>query len=104
MLKTLYAAAAGLALIAVTVPAAAAVNVRQLNQERRIDAGVRSGKLSPREARSLKNEQRLIAMQKARMKARHGGHLTRADKVRIHQHQDAANRRILKLKHNRARG
>ncbi len=105
MLKTLYAAAGALALLAVAVPSVAApVNVRQLNQERRIDAGVRSGKLTRHEARRLKNEQRLIAMQKARMKARHGGRLTRADKARIHAHQNAANRHILRLKHNGVRG
>lgn len=103
MLKTLYAAAGALALFAVAAPSVAAVNVRQLNQERRIDAGVRSGKLTRHEARVLKSEQRLIARQKARLKARHGGHLTRAQKARIHARQDAANRHIVRLKHNAAR-
>ncbi len=102
MLKILYAAAGAMALLAVATPSVAAVNVRQLNQERRIDAGVRSGKLTPYEARKLKSEQRLIARQKAAAKARHGGHLTRADKARIHGHQEAANRHIKRLKHNRA--
>ncbi len=102
MMKTLYAAAGALALFAVATPSVAAVNLRQLNQERRIDAGVRSGKLTRHEARKLKSEQRIIARQKAAAKARHGGRLTRADKARIHAHQDAANRHIKRLKHNAA--
>ena len=104
MKNLLRTAVTALGLLAVAAPATAAVNVRQLNQERRIDAGVRSGKLSPHEARKLKNEQRLIAIQKARMKARNGGHLTAAQKRLIHQRQDAADRHILRLKHNRVRG
>jgi len=104
MKQFIRAAAATIALLAVAAPAVAAVNVRQLNQERRIDAGVRSGKLTRHEAMRLKSEQRLIARQKAHMKARNGGHLTASQKRMIHQRQDAANRHILRLKHNGARG
>ena len=41
--------------------AAPVTNLRQLNQERRIDAGTRSGKLTRAEAARLKTEQRNIA-------------------------------------------
>jgi len=104
MNRTLTAIIAGLALTAVAAPASAAINARQLNQQRNIDAGLRSGKLTRHEAMRLKSEQRLIARQKAHMKARNGGHLTASQKRMIHQRQDAANRHILRLKHNGARG
>ena len=84
--------------------AQAAVNARQLNQQRRIDAGTRSGKLSPREAASLKAEQRSISNQEARMRARHHGHLTARDKQIIHARQERANHDILAKKHNARRG
>ena len=76
------------------------VNARQANQERRIDAGVRSGKLTPAEAARLKEEQRQITADEARMRAAHGGKLTEHDKRLIHARQDAANARILKSKDN----
>lgn len=78
----------------------AQVNARQLNQERRIDAGRRSGKLTAHEAMKLRGEQRSIRMMASRRRAMHGGHLTRHDKMVIHQHQAAANRDILREKHN----
>lgn len=86
--------------LAAPVLAAPAANLRQLNQERRIDAGVRSGKLTPHEAGVLRSQQRAIAVDKQRMKARHGGHLTRHDTAVIHARQRAANRRILMNKRN----
>lgn len=97
-----------LALATLAVGAAAEaqspVNVRQANQERRIDAGTRSGKLTRSEAARLKAEQRSIARLKADLKARHGGRLTAADKRLIHARQDAANRHILRQKHDTQRG
>lgn len=81
----------------------AAVNVRQLNQQRRIDAGKRSGKLSPREYATLKAEQRAIERRQAQLKARHGK-LTDADKREIAAMQDRADRHILSQKHDAQRG
>lgn len=86
------------------VSAAAPVNLRQINQERRIDAGTRSGKLTRAEAMRLKAQQREIAREEARMKARHGGHLTARDKRIIHARQEAANRAILRQKNDAQRG
>ncbi len=95
-------------LMALTMSAAAdaqsPVNARQLNQERRIDAGERSGKLTRTEAYRLKTEQRSIARLKARLKARHGGRLTAADKRLIHARQERANAHILSQKHDAQRG
>jgi len=99
---------AALALSAIGVGAAAEaqrpVNVRQANQERRIDAGVRSGKLTRREATALRTEQRSIARLRAQLKARHGGRLTEADKRLIRARQERANRNILVQKNDPQRG
>ena len=98
MNKTVTAIIAALSLAAVAAPAAAAVNARQLNQMRNIDAGVRSGKLTPREAATLRAEQRMIENTKHRLKA-HNGYGNR-DERRIHAMQDAAARHIDRLKFN----
>ena len=103
MNKPLFAAIAGLALLSVAAPAAAAVNARQLNQQRLIDAGVRSGKLTPHEASVLRNEQRSIERAKGMAKMRHNGRYTAAAERRIHAMQDAAERHIQRLKYNGAR-
>lgn len=87
-----------------TVQASAQLNVRQLNQERRIDAGERSGKLTRGEAARLDREQRAIKQRRAQLKARHGGHLTRRDKGEIKLMQERANVHILNQKHNGRRG
>ena len=100
-ISALMLAAIGLA---TATGAAAQTNLRQLNQERRIDAGVRSGKLAPGEATTLRHQQRAIENQSKRMRARHHGHLTARDKRILHARQDRANRRILAKKHNRVRG
>ncbi len=103
-MNKLFLAAATAAFALVAVPAAAAVNARQVDQRRSIDAGVRSGKLTAHEAAKLRTEQNLITRAKVDAKARHNGHLTAHDEKRIHDMQDAAARHIDRLKHNSARG
>jgi hypothetical protein len=104
MNRLILAATAAVMAIGVVVPAVAAINVRQVDQRRSIDAGVRSGKLTAHEAAKLRQEQNLITRAKERMKARHGGHLTAMDNKRIHDMQDAAARHMGHLKYNRHRG
>ena len=99
-----FAVALGALSIGGAAAAQGPVNARQLNQERRIDAGQRSGKLTGREAAQLNAQQRSIAMQEDRMRARNGGHLSPRDKAMLHARQERANRAILAKKHNRARG
>ena len=91
-------------LIAGAAQAQGPVNARQLNQERRIDAGARSGKLSPREAAQLKRQQASIKRYEDQLRARHGGKLTERDKRLVHARQDAANAAILHKKDNAVRG
>lgn len=104
MKKIIIALALGATCVGTVASAAPAVNVRQLNQERRIDAGTRSGKLTPHEANGLRAQQHSISNQEARMRARHGGHITAYDKRVIHARQARANRAILAKKHNAAHG
>lgn len=104
MRNTLIAALAATLAVTATMPATAQINVRQVNQQRRIDAGHRSGKLSPAEYRHLKAQQRSIQRQTAHLRAQHGGKLTRADKRLIHDRQAEADRAITHQKHDRQRG
>lgn len=104
MKRIILALAAGTLALAGAAQAERPVNARQLNQERRIDAGARSGKLSPREAMRLKAQQRSIARYTAQLRAAHGGHLTDRDKMLVHARQDSANALILKRKNNAVRG
>jgi hypothetical protein len=104
MNKIITAFAFGALGLGVVAQAATPVNIRQANQERRIDAGKRSGKLTHAEAARLKAEQRAIARQEAQLRARHGGRLTAHDKRVIHARQEAANRHILNQKSDRQRG
>ncbi len=98
MTKTLTAVIAALSLASLAVPAAAAINARQLNQERNIDAGVRSGKLTRAEARTLRAEVDAIERQKERFTMR-GGYSAREKQI-IHARQDALARHIDRLKMN----
>lgn len=104
MKKTIIALALGALTLAGAAPAQLATKARELNQERRIDAGQRSGKLTHAEAGRLDREQQSIKRYEAQLKARHGGKLTKHDKMLIKQRQNAANRHILQKKHNGMRG
>lgn len=104
-MKTLILAfaAIGIAVSAVG-PADAAINLRQLNQQRLIDAGHRSGKLTHRETARLRAQQRSIAAQEDRMRARHRGHLTARDERILHARQAQAKRDIQSEKYDAQRG
>lgn len=104
MNQTIIALTLSALAIGTTASAAAPVNIRQANQERRIDAGSRSGKLTRHEATALKAQQRSIQRLEARLRARHGGRLTAHDKRVIHARQAQANRAILAQKRDAQRG
>ena len=80
------------------------VNTRQINQERRIDAGHRSGKLTDAEVARLKAQQDSITAAVAKMRARHPAGLTAADKARLTAMQDEADKAIIGKKDNAQRG
>ncbi len=65
---------------------------RQLNQERRIQQGIRSGELTPRESRKLQKEVNRICRE--RRWASKDGVITPRERNRIDRHLDHASRDI----------
>ena len=78
------------------------INRQEIEQERRIHQGVRSGQLTPGEFRRLENQQARIRATEAQMRA--DGRLTRGEKAQLAQMQDRANRNIYRYKHNNYAG
>lgn len=104
-MKITILAAAILTISAVSAPALAGpINARQFNQERLIDAGVRSGKLTHGEAARLNAEQRSIRRLNHRLHQQRGTHLTKRDHALLRAHQDRAGYNIRREKHDGQRG
>lgn len=101
-MKTLIAAAAlGLAALTAAAPVCAhQVNGREANQQRRIEQGVRSGELTPREAAHVERQQGRIDDRVARQRASNGGYLRPGQRARVAAAQERASRRIYRAKHN----
>ncbi|MBI1920432.1 MAG: hypothetical protein HYS23_05035 [Geobacter sp.] len=74
---------------------------REQNQERRIDQGVESGALTPKETGRLEAEQAKIKQDEERMKA--DGNLTRKERAKLTREQNRASRDVYRQKHNRRR-
>jgi hypothetical protein len=85
------------------VPAAQRQTIRQreVNQHRRIAAGVRAGRINAGQAAHLRLEQRSIHREMRMMRARHNGRLTPRDRRMLTHRQNVASRRIFRAKHNR---
>lgn len=92
--------AALIGLTAVGAAQAQPIDQRHYNQDRRIDQGIRSGRLTPHEARRLDHQQRSISRQEDRMRYRNGGHLTGRDRAVLRHREDRASRHIYRAKHN----
>jgi len=94
-----------LALGAIAVPATAfadvGIDARQANQQRQIDAGKRSGKLTRAERDVLTAEQRSIKREEGRLRARGG--FNNRDQAVIGRLLDRAQAHIDRLKNNRVR-
>lgn len=75
------------------------IDQRQANQERRIDAGVKSGQLTDKEAARLEKGQARI--RKMEDKAAADGKVTKKERAKIEAAQDRQSRRIAKQKHDR---
>ncbi len=101
-----YVIAFAIAALSVTTVASAdvGIDIRQTNQQRLIDAGKRSGKLSRNERDILTREQYAIKAEEGRLRGRHNGRLTNADEARIMAMLDRSQRHITQLKNNRVRG
>lgn len=74
------------------------VNARQHNQQARIRQGVRSGELTPHEARKLEREERGIRQDERQDKS--DGKLTAAERKDLHQDLNQASRDIYAQKHD----
>ena len=74
------------------------VSKRQVNQQKRIKQGVRSGELTMREAASLQRQQ--VNIQKTKKRAKADGKVTRKERAVIHSKQHVASKKIYRKKHN----
>ncbi len=74
------------------------IQQRELNREQRIQQGIRSGEVTPREAGRLEGQQARIKQDEARMKA--DGTLTTAERKKLTREQNHASRNIYRKKHN----
>ena len=100
MKKLLMLAALGLTTITAVAPASAQVDRREDNQQHRIRQGIRSGALTPQEARRLERQQARIDRSEDRLRARNGGYLTPRERARLAHRQAHASRAIYRAKHN----
>jgi len=96
-------AMAGMFTLALAGPARAqtqdpGVKDREVRQHERIQQGVRSGELTPRETHRLRREQRAIKGEEAAMKS--DGVLTPAERAKLQHDQNRASRHIYRAKHN----
>ncbi len=74
------------------------VDQRQDRQEKRIEAGVQSGQLTPKETRALERQQTRVRMAEHNAKA--DGKVTRAERRHLQHMQNRASRHIHRKKHN----
>jgi hypothetical protein len=74
------------------------INAREQRQQARIQQGIQSGQLTPREAYRLERQQSRIAATENRMKA--DGVLTRGERAKLTRMQNRASNDIYRLKHN----
>lgn len=99
MIKTVAVLAIALPTLAFAQANSPRVDQRQANQEQRIDQGVASGSLTQREANRLERGQQHVDNMENRAKA--DGVVTRGERARLHQAQDAQSARIYRQKHDR---
>src|ERR1700752_1086989 len=91
----------GIVTLAVAAPAFAQetrVDRRQDRQEQRIDKGIQSRALTPRETRKLEQGQQHV--EKLETKAQADGKVTAKEKTRLEHAQDVQSKRIYKQKHD----
>ncbi|HMK42674.1 MAG TPA: hypothetical protein VK445_00895 [Dissulfurispiraceae bacterium] len=77
------------------------IQQREINQQKRIDQGIKSGQLSPREAGKLETQQAKIKQDESRMKS--DGKLTKKERAKLTREQNRASKNIYKKKHNERR-
>lgn len=76
------------------------IDNREAKQEQRIDQGIRSGALTPKEEAKLDAGQAKI--EKMEEKAKADGHVTKHERKRINHEQNVQDKKIHDMKHNAA--
>ncbi len=100
-MKSLILGLAAAASLAAALPAAAMpVDTREHNQAERIEQGVRSGALTPREAARLHAREARLHRYEARVRFRHEGYLTPHARHRLQRMENRDSNAIWRLKHN----
>lgn len=100
-MKTFIIGILAAASLAAALPAAAQpVNQRETRQEQRIDQGVRSGALSPRETYRLQRREVSIRHEERIMRMRHDGRLTHYDRVALNHRLNRTSHAIYAEKHD----
>jgi hypothetical protein len=74
------------------------VNKREVRQQKRINKGIKSGQLTPKEANRLERQQVKIREEKA--KAKSDGKVTGKERAKLSKEQNSANRAIYRKRHN----
>ena len=97
--KTAFLALLGAGLIGAAAQAQT-VDQRHADQQRRIDRGVASGRLTPGEAAHVERQQGSIDRQEDRMRYRNGGHLNGRARAVLQHRENRASRHIYRAKHN----
>lgn len=82
------------------VVSAQEVKSRQVNQQKRIAQGVKSGALTPAETVKLEKKEAAIHQEVKADRALNGGKLTPAEKKTVNQQQNKVSKQIYKTKHN----
>ncbi len=98
---TAIAAALGLAFSGAVLAQAGTIQ-RDLNQQNRIEQGLKSGELNTREAARLEREEARVERDQAR--AMQDGKLSPAEKARLAREQDKVSRDIYREKHDAQKG
>ncbi len=81
--------------------AGARIDMRQDNQQKRIDAGVKSGELNKKEAARMQKGQERV--QRLEDKTRADGNVTQKEAARIEHAQDRQSKKITREKHDNQR-
>jgi len=80
-------------------PRRAQVNKRLNNQNKRIDEGVKDGKLTKEQAAQLHKEDRAIRRQERRDAAKNGGHITKAEQRQLNKEENKVSKQVYDEKH-----
>jgi hypothetical protein len=75
------------------------IDQRQANQEKRIDRGINSGALTPKETARL--DQREAKIESDKLAAKADGKVTRAERRKLTREENHASRAIKRQKHDR---